>query len=67
MSGGRRRERRGRMGLNFEVKFLKRPKFPNAHKTFIYSLTVTQNWREIGISNQISLEFEFEFVEPKFY
>ena len=26
----------------------------------IYSLSVTQNWREI----QISLEFEIEFVEP---
>ena len=26
----------------------------------IYSLSVTQNWREI----QISLEFKIEFVEP---
>ena len=30
--------------------------------TSIYSLSVTQNWREI----QISLEFEIEFVEPNF-
>ena len=30
--------------------------------TSIYSLSVTQNWREI----KISLEFEIEFVEPKF-
>jgi len=34
--------------------------------TSIYSLSVTQNWREILISIQISLEFEIEFVEPKF-
>ena len=32
------------------------------HMTSIYSLSVTQNWREI----QISLEFEIEFVEPNF-
>jgi len=37
----------------------------NAHMTFIYSLSVTQNWREIWISIQISLEFEIAFVEPK--
>jgi len=30
----------------------------------IYSLSITQNWREIWISIQISLEFEIEFVEP---
>ena len=30
----------------------------------IYSLSVTQNWREIWISIQISLEFEIEFMEP---
>ena len=30
--------------------------------TSIYSLSVTQNWREI----QISLELEIEFVEPNF-
>ena len=30
----------------------------------IYSLSVTQNWREIWISIQISLEFEIEYVEP---
>ena len=30
--------------------------------TSIYSLSVTQNWREI----QISLEFEIEFVERNF-
>ena len=30
--------------------------------TSIYSLSVTQNWREI----QISLEFEIEFVGPNF-
>ena len=30
--------------------------------TSIYSLSVTQNWREI----QISLEFEIEFVETNF-
>ena len=29
-------------------------------------LSVTQNWREIWISIQISLEFEIEFVEPNF-
>ena len=33
-----------------------------SHMTSIYSLSVTQNWREI----QISLEFEIEFVEPNF-
>ena len=33
------------------------------HMTSIYSLSVTQNWREIWIS----LEFEIEFVEPKFH
>ena len=27
-------------------------------------LSVTQNWKEIWISTKISLEFEFEFVEP---
>ena len=32
----------------------------------IYSLSVTQNWREIWISVQISLEFEIEFVEAHF-
>jgi len=32
----------------------------------IYSLSVTQNWREIWISIQISFEFEIEFVEPDF-
>ena len=32
----------------------------------IYNLSVTQNWREIWISIQISLEFEIEFVEPNF-
>ena len=32
------------------------------HMASIYSLSVTQNWREI----QISLEFEIEFVEPNF-
>ena len=32
----------------------------------IYSLIVTQNWREIWISIEISLEFEIEFVEPNF-
>ena len=31
-----------------------------------YSLSVIQNWREIWISIQISLEFEIEFVEPIF-
>ena len=34
--------------------------------TSIYSLSVTQNWREIWILIQISLEFEIEFVEPNF-
>ena len=34
--------------------------------TSIYSLSVTQNWREIWIFIQISLEFEIEFVEPNF-
>ena len=34
--------------------------------TSIYSLSVTQNWREIWISIQILLEFEIEFVEPNF-
>jgi len=33
---------------------------------FIYSLSVTQNWREIWIFIQISLEFEIEFMEPNF-
>ena len=32
----------------------------------IYTLSVTQNWREIWISIQISLEFEIEFVKPNF-
>ena len=31
------------------------------HMTSIYSLSVTQNWKE-----KISLEFEIEFVEPNF-
>jgi len=34
--------------------------------TFIYNLSVTQNWRKILISIQILLEFEIEFVEPNF-
>ena len=33
---------------------------------FIYNLSVTQNWREIWISIQISLEVEIEFVDPNF-
>ena len=37
------------------------------HKASIYSLSVIQNWREIWISIQISLEFKFELVEPKFH
>ena len=32
----------------------------------IYDLSVTQNWRKIRISIQISLEFEIEFVESNF-
>ena len=32
----------------------------------IYSLSVTQNWREIWISIQISIEFEIEFMDPNF-
>ena len=36
------------------------------HKASIYNLSVTQNWREIWISIQISLVFEIEFVEPNF-
>ena len=32
----------------------------------IYSLSVTQNYKEIWISIQISLEFEIEFVESDF-
>ena len=36
------------------------------HMTSIYSLSVTQNWREIWISIQISHEFEIEFVKPNF-
>ena len=36
------------------------------HKAFIYSLSVTQNWREIWISIQIPLEFEIEVVESNF-
>ena len=36
------------------------------HMTSIYSLSVTQDWREIWISIQISLEFEIEFLEPNF-
>ena len=34
--------------------------------TSIYNLSVTQNWREIWISIQISFEFEIEFLEPIF-
>ena len=34
--------------------------------TSIYSLSVTQNWREIWISIQILLEFEIEFVKQNF-
>ena len=33
---------------------------------FIYSLSVTQNWRKIWIAIQILHEFEIEFVEPNF-
>jgi len=40
------------------VKWSKLKKY--THMTSIYSLSVTQNWREIWIS----LEFEIEFVEP---
>jgi len=36
------------------------------HMASIYSLSVTQNWREIWISIQISLVFGIEFVEPNF-
>ena len=32
----------------------------------IYNLSVTQNWRKVWISIEISLEFEIEFVEPNF-
>ena len=32
------------------------------HMASVYSLSVTQNWREI----EISLEFEIEFVEAHF-
>jgi len=50
------------------LKWLKLKKY--THMTPIYSLSVTQNWREIWISIQISLEFEIEFeiefVEPNF-
>jgi len=36
------------------------------HKASIYSLNVTQNWREIWISIQMSLEFVEPNLEPKF-
>ena len=43
-------------------------RYPNYfHNDPIYSLSVAQNWREIWIYIQISLEFKFEFVEPKFH
>jgi len=46
------------------LKWSKLKKF--IHMASIYSLSVTQNWREIWISIQISLEFEIEFVKPNF-
>ena len=47
--------------LKFNIQMIKVEK-KCTHMTSIYSLSVTQNWREI----QISLEFEIEFVEPNF-
>ena len=47
--------------LKFNIQMIKVEK-KCIHMTSIYSLSVTQNWREI----QISLEFEIEFVEPNF-
>ena len=47
--------------LKFNFQMIKVKK-KCTHKAFIYSLSVTQNWREI----QISREFEIEFVEPNF-
>ena len=44
------------------IQMIKVQKKKCTHMTSIYSLSVTQNWREI----QISLEFEIEFVEPNF-
>ena len=42
--------------LNFNIQMIK---FQKMH-------TDDQDWREIWISIQISLEFEIEFVEPNF-
>ena len=47
--------------LKFNIQMIKVEK-KCIHMTSIYSLSVTQNWREF----QISLEFEIEFVEPNF-
>ena len=51
--------------LKFNIQMIKVPK-KSTHMTSFYSLSVTQNWREIWISIQISLEFEIEFVETNF-
>ena len=51
--------------LKFNIQMIKVEK-KCTHMTSIYSLSVTQNWREIWISIQISLEFEIEFVETNF-
>ena len=69
MNEGRGREEQeilcSKRALKFEVfKWSKLKKC--THMTSIYSLSVTQNWREIWILIQISLEFEIEFVEPNF-
>ena len=69
MSGGRRRDEAQnfmpQMRSEIWSAILKWSKLKRcAHMAFIYSLSVTQNWREIWISSQISLEFEIEFVEP---
>jgi len=68
MSGGRRSTKFCALievwTLNCNSQLIKVEKC--THMASIYSLSVTQNWREIRISIQISLEFEIEFMEPNF-
>ena len=50
--------------LKFSFQMIKVQKM-HTHDLYLY-LSVTQNWREIWISIQISFEFEIAFVEPNF-
>jgi len=71
MSGGRGREGAWnfvpQMRSELWSVFLKWSKLKKyTYMDSIYNLSVTQNWRKIWISIQISFEFEIEFVESNF-